>query len=41
MPLSLNNRKDIVADSISIIKGNTVVDVLAALEAATGVTGTS
>ncbi len=38
MPLSLNNSKDIVANSISIIKGDTVVDVLASLEAGTGVT---
>ena len=36
MPLSLNNSKDIVANSVSIIKGNTVVDVLASLEALTG-----
>ena len=28
MPLSLNNSKDIVANSVSVIKGNTVVDLL-------------
>ena len=28
MPLSLNNSKDIVANSVSVIKGNTVFDLL-------------
>ena len=36
MPLSLNNRKDIVADSISIIKGNRTIDVLETIDAVTG-----
>ena len=36
MPLSLNNSKDIVANSISIIKGNKTVDLLSSLDAVTG-----
>ena len=36
MPLSLNNCKDIVANSISIIKGNKTVDLIESLEAVTG-----
>ena len=36
MPLSLNNSKDIVANSVSIIKGNKTVDVLATIDAVTG-----
>ena len=36
MPLSLNNSKDIVANSISIIKGNRTVDVLETIDAVTG-----
>ena len=31
MPLSLNNSKDIVANSISIIKGNQLIDLLTSL----------
>ena len=36
MPLSLNNRKDIVANSISIIKGNRTIDVLETIDAVSG-----
>ena len=36
MPLSLNNSKDIVANSISIIKGNKTVDLLSSLDAVAG-----
>ena len=36
MPLSLNNRSDIVADSTSIIKGNNTVDLIESLDAVTG-----
>ena len=36
MPLSLNNSKDIVANSISIIKGNRTIDVLESIDAVTG-----
>ena len=36
MPLSLNNSKDIVANSISIIKGNKTVDFISSLDAVTG-----
>ena len=36
MPLSLNNSKDIVANSISIIKGNKTVDLLSSFDAVTG-----
>ena len=36
MPLSLNNSKDIVANSISIIKGNKTVDLIESLDAVTG-----
>ena len=31
MPLSLNNSKDIVANSISVIKGNQLIDLLTSL----------
>ena len=34
MPVSLNNSKDIVANSISIIKGNETIDLLQSIEAA-------
>ena len=36
MPLSLNNSKDIVANSLSIIKGNKTIDVLETIEAVQG-----
>ena len=41
MPLSLNNSKDIVANSISLLKGNTVVDLLALLDTETSTTYTN
>ena len=36
MPLSLNNSKDIVANSSSIIKGSKTVDLIESLDAVTG-----
>ncbi len=36
MPVSLNNSKDIVANSISIIKGNETIDVMETIEAVQG-----
>ena len=36
MPLSLNNSKDIVANSISILKGNKTIDVLETIDAVQG-----
>jgi hypothetical protein len=36
MALSLTNSKDIVANSISIIKGNRTIDVLETIDAVTG-----
>ena len=36
MPLSLNNRRDIVADSISINKGNETIDLADSLDAILG-----
>ena len=36
MPLSLNNSKDIVANSLSIIKGNKTIDVLETIDAVQG-----
>ena len=36
MPLSLNNSIDIVANSISIIKGNKTVDLIESLDSVTG-----
>jgi hypothetical protein len=36
MPLSLNNSKDIVANSISVLKGNRTIDVLETIDAVTG-----
>ena len=36
MPLSLNNSKDIVANSISIIKGNKTIDLIESLDAVQG-----
>ncbi len=36
MSLTLNNRKDIVADSISVIKGNKTVDAIESLDAVQG-----
>ena len=36
MPLSLNNSKDIVANSISILKGNRTIDVLETIDAVQG-----
>ena len=36
MPVSLSNSKDIVAYSISIIKGNKVIDLLDTIDAVQG-----
>ena len=36
MPLSLNNSRDIVANSLSIIKGNKTIDVLETIDAVQG-----
>ena len=36
MPLSLNNSKDIVANSISVLKGNRTIDVLETIDALSG-----
>ncbi len=36
MPLSLNNSKDIVANSISILQGNRTIDVLETIDAVSG-----
>ena len=36
MPLSLNNSKDIVANSISVLKGFQTIDVLETIDAVTG-----
>ena len=36
MPLSLNNSKDIVANSISVIKGNRTIDVLETIDSLAG-----
>ena len=36
MPLSLNNSKDIVANSISVLKGNRTIDVLETINALSG-----
>ena len=36
MPVSLNNSKDIVANSLSIIKGNKTIDVLETIDAVQG-----
>ena len=36
MPLSLNNSKDIVANRISVLKGNRTIDVLETIDAVTG-----
>ena len=36
MPLSLNNSKDIVANSISVLKGNRTIDVLETIDAVQG-----
>ena len=36
MPLSLNNSKDIIANSISILKGNRTIDVLETIDAVSG-----
>ena len=36
MPLSLNSSKDIVANSISILKGNRTIDVLETIDAVQG-----
>jgi hypothetical protein len=36
MPLSLNNSKDIVANSISVLKGNQTIDVLETIDAVQG-----
>ncbi len=37
MTLTLNIRKDIVADSIAVIKGNRTIDVLETIEALQGI----
>ena len=36
MPLSLNNRKDIIANRISILKGHRTIDVLETIDAVSG-----
>ena len=36
MPLSLNNSKDIVANSMSVLKGNRTIDVLETIDAVQG-----
>ena len=36
MPLSLNNRKDILADSVAVFKGNRTIDLLESLDSVTG-----
>ena len=36
MPLSLNNSKDIVANSVSVLKGNQTIDLLQSLDSVTG-----
>ena len=36
MPLSMNNSKDIVANSVSVIKGNRTIDVLETIDALSG-----
>ena len=36
MPLSLNNSKDIVANSISVLKGNRTIDVLETIDSLSG-----
>ena len=36
MPVSLSNSKDIVANSVSVVKGNTFVDVLETIDAVQG-----
>ena len=36
MPLSLNNSKDIVANSVSVLKGNRTIDLLESLDSVTG-----
>ena len=36
MPVSLNNSKDIVANSVSVIKGNKLIDVLETVDAIQG-----
>ena len=37
MSFTLNNRKDIVADSIAVIKGNKTIDVLETIDALQGI----
>ena len=36
MPVSLNNSKDIIANSVSVIKGNKTIDVLETIDAVQG-----
>ena len=36
MPVSLSNSKDIVANSVSVVKGNRFVDVLETIDAVQG-----
>ncbi len=36
MPLSLNNSKDIVANSIAVIKGNRAIDLIETIDAVQG-----
>ncbi len=36
MPLSLNNSKDTVANSISVIKGNKTIDLIETIDAVQG-----
>ena len=37
MPVSLNNSKDIIANSISVIKGNRTIDVVETIDAVQGI----
>ena len=36
MPISLNNSKDIVANSVSIIRGNRTIDLVETIDAVQG-----
>jgi predicted ATP-grasp superfamily ATP-dependent carboligase len=36
MPVSLNNSKDIIANSVSVIKGNKTIDVIETIDAVQG-----
>ena len=36
MPVSLSNSKDIVANSISVVRGNRIIDVITTIDDVTG-----